>query len=181
MGNQTRVTGSEMVVPYTSSGATFDAYELATQFITAGSGKVLTLTGTWLARQASLFNKYKFDRITLRYVPFCPTTTQGRLVIAWTGDSDDNLPTSAQQVSQYQNSVEGPVWRELSCNAMISRTPEFIVHNERTGSANYSGIPLQGSFIFGADNGPSTSLPVGTFYLDYDVRFWSRAPYSVND
>lgn len=175
LGNQTRVTGSEIVVPYTSSSSTFEAYQLTTNFVSNSAGNDLTLAGTWLARQATLFNKYKIDRCALRYVPFCPTTTQGRVILAWTGDPGDGNPSSAQQLSQYQNSVEAPVWREVSCNAMISRLPEYRVIGD-TGDATRD----QGSFYFACDNGPTTAVPVGTFYLDYDVRFWSRAAFDNN-
>lgn len=176
-GNVTRVTGSEMVVPTVGVVSTFEAYQLIINFMADGSN--LTLAGTWLARQASLYNKYKITRATLRYVPSCSTATGGRIILAWNGDLNDTNPSNAQAASQYQNSVESPVWRQTSCNMMISRTPEYVVAPvEETGG---TGIASPGSFIFAVDNGAGTT-PVtgGSLYLDYDVSFWSRASFTDN-
>lgn len=174
-GNTTRVVGTEMVIPEIGIENSFEAYQLEINFMVNGAN--ITLNGTWLARQALLFNKFKFARATLRYVPFCTTNTPGRVMLAWNGDTEDTNPTNARQVSQYQNSVESPAWREVSSNMQISRLPEYVV-GDYTGTE--AGTPTPGAFVFATDNGPTTRTSAGSLYLDYDVTFWSRASFANN-
>lgn len=185
-GNVTRVTGSEMVVPNILLSSSFVVYDFAIQMLAAGTGTpntpggTWTLLNTWLGRQATLFNKYKCTRMSLRYVPFCPTSTQGRVIIAWNGDVNDGQPANPQQITKYQNAVEAPVWRETSCSALISKTPEYVVAG---ANPDQSGNPTQGEFLISVDQGsaPSSSpVPVGSLYLDYDASFWSRASFEDN-
>lgn len=175
-GTVTTVVGSEMIQSF-SITSTFQPYQVPI-FFGPTTNPTFSLAGTWLAQQALLFNKFKFKRLTLRYEPFVPTTTQGRIMIAWNGDVNDARPTSAPQVSQYQNAVEAPVWRQVSCNALITRQPEYIV---TTATTEEGGPGIQGAFIIGMDQGASsTAVPVGSLYLDYEVDLWSRAAYAVN-
>jgi len=95
------VTGSEQVATLAISSVG-----------TPGSINInpLTLANTWLQRQATLYNKYKYVRAALRFVPFVPTSTHGLVILAWGGDVlNDTSPTSGSQVSQYQNARETPV------------------------------------------------------------------------
>jgi hypothetical protein len=141
------------------------------QFVTLNP---MLLATTWLQRQATLYNKFKFNRAVLRFSPFCPSTTFGRIMIAWSGDAGDNTPTSANQVSQYQGAREAPVWRDLSVAMPQSLKPEYTV------SATPSTESQPGEFIVYADYG-TTSLAAGALYLDYDISFWERASYAAND
>lgn len=178
----TRVTGSELLYS-TSVSSAGGLGGIRTNFLGSNSSTGgASLKGTWVANMAMNYNKYKFVRLTLRYVPFCTTSTQGRVVLAWNGDTNDIIPSSTQQVTQYQNAVEGPVWRELSCNALISRMPEYVVSNDGTGSTgDESGAPNQGIFLYAVDNGASsTATSCGSFYIDYELHLWSRAAFSAN-
>lgn len=173
-----RITGSELV-SVASVSSSPNVTTLRTQFLTPSSGVNQTLYGTWIANMAKNYNKYKFVRLTARYVPFCPTTTAGRVIMAWNGDTPDLLPTNLAQVSQYQNAVEAPVWREISCNALISRNPEYVVGGDN--SADDSGVQDQGEFLIGVDNGASsTATSAGSVYIDYELHLWSRAAFSTN-
>lgn len=137
------------------------------------------LNSTWVGRQSSLYNKYKFTRLTLRYVPYCPTSQPGRIILAWNGDPGDAPPTTMPQVSQYQNSVEAPAWRETSCNALITKAPEFVVGSATTSDSG--GATTQGEFYIGADGGATSSqVNVGSLYIDYELSLWSRAAFATN-
>lgn len=177
-GGVTTVTGSELLYSVNVGSAGVVA-QLATNFLRANTSGSATLKGTWLQQIAVCFNKYKFQRLTLRYVPFCSTQTSGRILIGWTGDENDSVPTTTQQVSQYQNACEAPVWRETACNALISRTPEYVITND--ASASESGVADQGAFIYALDNGSSsTPVAAGSFYIDYEIQLWSRASFATN-
>lgn len=136
------------------------------------------LNTTWLGRQATLYNCFKFTSCVLRYVPFCNTSTNGRVVMAWCQDYGDLAPTTALQVSQYDRATEAPVWRELSCTMAPSRANQYIVGGGAGTNLN-SGPCTQGSFFIATDNSSGSST-IGSLYLDYTVQFWSRASFIDN-
>lgn len=128
-------------------------------------------TGTWLSRQASLFNKYKYVRCTVRYSPFVPTSQAGRVIIGWCGDDIQSTSSLVDsQVSQFANAVEFPVWMAGSCNFVNSRTPEYVV-----SSTDDDNTTSPGKFVVYSDNGPSTPIGAGSLYLDYEIMFMERS------
>lgn len=167
MGSVTRVTGSENVynLPLSSTGT---LYKILLNPVSIAST-------SWLTRQASLFNKYKVISARLRFVPFVPTSTQGRVTIGWAGDVEDEDPTSVVQVTQYENSRETPVWMETSCNMGRIIKPEFTVDTLPTNEN------CPGQWNIWTDFGTSsTAGGCGSLYLDYTIDFWSRAAYAAN-
>lgn len=127
---------------------------------------------TWLARQASLYNKYKYVSCRLRYVPFIPTSTPGRLVMGFQADPGDTIPASTTVVSQLQGAREVPVWMETSTSIGPIRKPEFTV----SGTSSSDSSP--GQFVVATDFGPSTTIACGSVYLDYTINFWNRTAYA---
>lgn len=171
----TTVRGSESIgqLGTSSSAAAYNAVPL-NLFSTSTSG-IYGLGSTWLGRQATLFNRFRIVSARLRYVPFVPTSTPGRIVMAFNGDTDDNAPTTVAQVTQYQNSVEAPLWREVACNMPTSAQREYVV-----SGGNYSGLPTAPGLFLVATDQATASTSVGSLYLDYTVQFWSRAAFSAN-
>lgn len=112
----------------------------------------------------------------MRYAPYTGTSTPGRVIMAWNSDVADSVPTTVNQVSQYQNSIEFPVWREQSCNFIMPRKPEFTV--AQPAGLTPPGVP--GEFIVATDQGPATGTGLGSFYLEYTIEYWNRAPFVDN-
>lgn len=175
-GGVTRVVGNEMLPISLNTKASFQAYQVVVNFFPAPPGSI-TMFGTWLARQAELYNKFKLNRMCLRYVPACPSSTPGRIMLAWNTDYEDTNPTNPQQISQYQSSVETPVWREVCCNAQIPKTPEYTVTKL---DDNEKLLCYPGTFLFSSDLGPTNEVSAGSLYIEYDVSFWSRAAFQSN-
>lgn len=167
-GGISTVTGSEIVGNVNSMGGAV----VATVDIDPG-----VLAGTWLNRQATLYNHYKFVRCCLRYVPFVPTSQVGRLIISWCGDYGQTVSANANYASQFANAIEVPIWREATCNFVMPRTPEFTF----TSSGAEDEAQSPGKFVVYTDYGTgSTNVAVGSLYLDYTVQFWARSPYVSN-
>lgn len=178
-GPTTIVRGSEGIGQL-GLGSAFQFSVVDLSPMAPASAGVYSLEATWLGRQATLYNRYRYLRCTLRYVPFVSTSTSGRVAFAYTGDTNDIAPTSVQTMTQYQNSVEAPVWREVTCNFQPTSQREFVV-TSITG-ANSQGLPpAPGNFLVGTDSGAGSSQSVGSLYLDYEVEFWSRAAFADNN
>lgn len=65
---------------------------------------------TWLTGLAANFSKWRWRYLKLIYVPVCPTTTVGQVVMGLGYDQADVIPTTLAQVQQYYESVTAPVW-----------------------------------------------------------------------
>jgi hypothetical protein len=118
MGGITTVSGSEIVGTVNSmGGAVVNTIDIDPGY----------LAGTWLNRQATLYNHYKYVRCAIRFVPFVPTSTMGRLILSWCGDYAQTVSANAAYAAQFANASEVPIWRETSCNFVVPRTPEFTV------------------------------------------------------
>lgn len=175
-GNVTRVSGRELVGS-SAVATTYGVIEVQLAPLVTTGGATIGLGASWLGRQASLFNKYKYLSARLVYEPFTATSTGGRIMIAYASDPNDSLPGNMTVLSQYQGSRAGPVWSEVSCNMQVGRTPEYTV------ASNIEEDPTKspGYFLVATDGGASsTSAGVGALYLEYTVEFWSRAAFSTN-
>lgn len=177
-GTVTTVKGSE-TIGQLGLGSAFAVAAVDLSPLSSGGSGIYGLVGTWLGRQATLYNRYRYVSCRLRYVPFVPTSTPGRVVLSYNSDNDDTIPTTITQVTQYQNAVEAPAWRDVSTSYLPTHQKEFVV---TTGSgANAAGLPARpGVFVVGTDSGAGSSGSVGSLYLDYTVQFWSRAAFAVN-
>lgn len=135
-------------------------------------------SNTWVGRMATNYNKYKFQRATLRFVPFVPTSTPGRLIIGWVGDPTQQ-PTTATAIwaSQFANAVETPVWTPIQCNFVNSRTPEYTFTTVDSTELMNEG---PGQFGIYTDYGPGSSLACGSLYLDYTVMLSERSAFAGN-
>lgn len=168
VGGVTTVVGSEVFGTVNSMGGAVVA--------TVDTDPMLA-TGTWLNRQAALFNHYKYVSLRLRYVPFCPTTTSGRLIMSWCGDYQQSVTANATYAAQFANAVEVPIWRETSCNFVMPRTPEFTL----TSTGTEDEIQSPGKFVVYTDYGTgSANVAVGSLYLDYTIQLWARSPFTGN-
>lgn len=177
-GMITVVKGSETIgqLGTSATAAAFNWVDLSP--LSTSSSGIYGLTQTWLGRQATLFNRYKYVSARLRFVPFVPTTTAGRVVMAFDSDFNDSQPSSVAQVTQYQNSVECPVWREIGINLPSSMQREFVVTSATT--TNAAVLPARpGGFVISTDQA-TVAQSIGSLYLDYTVNFWSRAAFAIN-
>lgn len=62
------------------------------------------------APAASLFSQYRFDKLSLRYVPTVPSTTGGRIVIVFNNNVLSEPPLSFTAAASYDNAVGFNVW-----------------------------------------------------------------------
>lgn len=172
-GGITTISGNEIVADLSTTNGPF-VYTVSTDPASLGN--------SWLNRMAQCFNKFRYLRARLRYVPFVSTSTQGRVALAWCGDPNQVPPGNLTSVSQFANAIEGPAWREIASNFVMPRKPEFTYSSGTTGALEDEA---PGKFVIYNDNfnlGGTTANPVtcGSLYLEYTVQLWDRSTFTGN-
>lgn len=79
-----------------------------------------TLLGDRLAALASTFDKYCYQSVTFTYIPQCPSTQPGSVVLAFERDpqailaNPSNSGKYMQEIMSYEHAVMTPTWVETS-------------------------------------------------------------------
>lgn len=91
--------------------------ELLTTVATVAAGAFNTTRGrlapgplTWLGSLAANYSKWRWNFLKIIYVPVCPSTTTGQIVMSLGYDQTDLAPTTLVQAQQAFESVTSPVW-----------------------------------------------------------------------
>lgn len=167
-GNITRVTHREFISDITSNAAGF-----ATTNIAINPGNATAFP--WLSAIAANYESYTFKKLAYRYVPLCPTSTQGRITMAIDYDARDSIPSSKAVLSSYQGSVATPVWQQGLCVATSSNLVKFTKQRYVSGPTVPANSDIKtyhlGYFILGTSNTPAASTQLGELWVEYDVEF----------
>lgn len=128
-------------------------------------------TFPWLASIAKSYEKWRPRKVKLIYVPLCPTTRPGNIIMAFDYDPSDNLPVTAVEMEQNKTSISGPIWHEISLE-LSTRDMLENVKAYYTGPVSTPAdrrLAYGGQFIIAYDGLDSTAM-VGKFYLDYEIE-----------
>lgn len=146
--------------------------------VNAGCGSAFP----WLAQIATNYDFYRFKRVRLVYVPMCPTTQDGRVMLGYDVDSTDLLPLDRQAMSSYSCSTEGSAWavQSLDC-ALADNSKWFYTDSAGVGTVSgaHNALLDQGQF-FAATYGSSGAAQLGEVYVLYDVEFKDPQPSAAN-
>nr|WRQ65843.1 structural protein [Tolivirales sp.] len=75
----------------------------------------------WLSGVASSFSKWRWIFCKYVYIPVCPTTTAGQVVLGLGYDFADNAPGSLQDAQAKFRSVTSPVWAGFDGSSDLNR------------------------------------------------------------
>jgi hypothetical protein len=158
------VTHSELV----ASVAGTTAYStLLSRAVNPGLAEVFP----WLFQIASRFEKYRFKKLSFRFVPSCPTSSPGALGLAFDFDVRDPIPGSAMAFAQNDPCVKGPPYREL----VLSIPPDRMNLNgprfTRTGVYDNTDPRLYdlGRVMISTESGVAAAA-WGDLYVDYVIE-----------
>lgn len=128
-------------------------------------------TFPWLATIAKSYEKWRPRKVRLIYVPLCPTTRPGNIIMAFDYDPSDALPVTAIEMEQNKTSVSGPIWHEatleLSVRDMLDNVKAYYTGPVSTPADRR--MAYGGQFVIAYDGLDSTAT-VGKFYLDYEIE-----------
>lgn len=167
-GNVTRVCHREFVADISATSSSF-----LTNVIAVNPGNPQAFP--WLSAIAVNYETYTFKKLAYRYVPLCPTSTQGRITMALDFDARDTTPTSKAVLSQYQGAVATPVWQQ----GLYTCTPANLVKGYKQRYVSGATVPTNtdvktyhlGSFILSSSNTPAASTQLGELWVEYEVEF----------
>lgn len=158
------------------------------------SSALIAAAPSWLAQVSDLYSKYRWRRCTLIYIPKCPTTTSGSVVMALTYDRNDAAPTTRSQLSQSYKAINFPPYAGYdgavflnSANGQGSATALYIdldvtkldkpwYPTISSGAFAALGVLDQNQFcpatlVVGSDGGPTAATPAGDIFIKYVVEF----------
>lgn len=137
----------------------------------------------WLSSIAPSYDKYRFRRLKLVYVPMCATNSIGRVTLLYDPDSTDPIPLERQSLSSYQCSTEGAPWalQQLDC---ALDTPEDWYYTDSTNVGTATGptnaLLDQGQFFGVSYLCANSTDALGEIYVVYDVELKDPQPNAGN-
>lgn len=167
-GNVTRVSHREFISDISAASSGFATINFA-----VNPGNVTAFP--WLAAIAANYESYTFKKLAYRYVPLCPTSTQGRVTMAIDYDARDSIPTSKAVLSQYQGAVATPTWQQGLYVAQPANLTKFAKQRYVSGATVPANSDVKtyhvGQFILATSNTPATQTQLGELWVEYDVEF----------
>lgn len=170
-GRKHVVSASELVGDVTGSVA----YACTKYVLNPG----LAETFPRLAREAAVWQHYRFTRLRFRYVTRTGTATDGSVIISPSYNPAEPAPADEKEASNTQDSIEDVTWsKEIVCNlkpqSMFSMGPKKQIR--------YFNIP--GDYnVYDAGNlyictvGQTAATTIGKLWVDYTCEFY--VPQSI--
>lgn len=138
------------------------------------------ITFKWLSTIAPSFETYRFRKLRFRYIPRCPTSSQGSVLLVPDYDSADANTLTEERATQHVNAVEESVWKE--CVAILrpeslNRTykAHFTCTDERFEGTKQDPKTLDAAqfFVFVESN---EILTYGKLWVEYEVDLTTPQP-----
>nr|AIR95672.1 coat protein [Olive mild mosaic virus] len=157
--------------------------------------------GSWLASIADLYSKWRWIRCSVIYIPKCPTTTQGSVVMAIVYDAQDTVPTTRTQVSQCYQSITFPPYAgyggasALNSNSSGGESLVSTLDTNRVDKKWYSTIGnaaftaltsidknqfCPATALIAGDGGPVAATAVGDVFMRYEIEFIEPINPTIN-
>lgn len=125
-------------------------------------------TNSRLARIASTYEKYRYDRIRIRYHPSVATSTNGSISCYLELEADENVALTPVQSLNHQYSFLGPAWAPGEVTYVRPAQDPTTYYLTNKGSAERTDL-TQGKAVFVA--GSSAEASFGYAIIEYDVVF----------
>lgn len=123
----------------------------------------------WLSNIANNYETYCFESMRFRYVPRCPTSTAGTVMMHMDYDCLDDVPTSESRLMNSHRAVSGPSWAalELVCDVAdlkkwpqrYTRKGEHVVPDQKTYDVGRFSLCTEGVGL----------QSLGSLFIDYTV------------
>ena len=124
---------------------------------------------------AQLYDKFRFKKLTFKYVPYQGTVVPGSIVLAYDRDiSDATPPANDVGVRQYMammDAVAGPIWQPLSMTCPLSHPEEGLFTNAVPGGDDR--LAYQGQvYVALLEPPPAGVVLAGDLFVEYDLELF---------
>lgn len=127
----------------------------------------------WLYRQARLYESYRFDNLTVEYIPMKGSDKDGRVSLAVDFDAADAAPASMAQVGNYHLQASDRIWNPLAVVMDRADLDKFGVQRF-VRSAAVAGTDIKTydvGNLYVSTIGCADTSNIGSLYLEFDVWF----------
>jgi hypothetical protein len=131
----------------------------------------------WLATQAAGWERYRFRKLRVQYVPRCPTSTVGSVILAIDYDAADETPLNEARACSYYGAVSSALWQDIDMSASVTAlsggmsskyvTPGVIAENLDIKTYNAGNL-----FVCTIDS-PTDGVASGKLWVEYEVEFYT--------
>jgi len=129
---------------------------------------------TYGSKVASMFETYEFDYLRIEYTPYCPSSTNGLVMLAMDYDAADTTPATKKDLSLLSGFTQGSCWNRVTVNfdrKMMNRIRHFI---RTTGLPSNNDIKFYDSAIlYVATVGMATTANVGDITISYRLKLYT--------
>lgn len=128
----------------------------------------------WLSTIAAQYEQYKVRSLRFHFVPFCPTSTKGVVMMMVDYNVNDPVPATETQFMDHPRAVSTPVWERCSFSSSVpdlhTLGPRKFVRSWNLAGdlKTYDG----GVFYLATDNCADTST-LGKLYVEYDIELFT--------
>lgn len=131
--------------------------------------------GTRLALFAQLYDKFRFQMLKFKYVPYASTATPGSIIIAYDRDISDVTPPAndngVRAFLSMLDAVSGPIWQPLEATCPLSHPEEGLFTNEVPGGD--PRLAYQGQVYVALMEPPSAAASLaGDLFVEFDVELF---------
>lgn len=135
----------------------------------------LEYPGTRLALFAQLYDKFRFKKLSFKYVPYQGTAVPGSIVMAYDRDiSDATPPANDVGVRQYlamMDAVAGPIWQPLTMTCPLAHPEEGLFTNAVPGGDER--LAYQGQVYVALLEPPGAGIALaGDLFVEYDLELF---------
>jgi hypothetical protein len=164
---RTRFTNSERLIDVAPNGTSFNVQT-----------KLVNSTCVpWLAKVASLYDKYKFHKLQFRYVTFSGTNIPGEINMSFDFDPSDPAP---QDMIQACNNA---VYKSTAAckNAVLNVPVKSAGNNEwkytSDSARNENRIVDTGNLFISTKSFQADAPSPGVIYIDYDIELVNKSSF----
>jgi len=150
----------------------------ASQFCVVQPGDPVSFP--WLSSIAGRFEQYRINALTVKYLPSCPTSSGGTVIVAFDTNAQRATPSSKVSMLDYANSFRDAPWMagQVRCSGFNKKLYTLLGNNYgQTDDLNLPGNPYNAlsdiktyaaGQILVATDGVAAGT-VGEIWLEYDI------------
>jgi len=161
------VTHRERVKNVTAAGSAFEAHSYVVNPGMAG-------TFPWLSSLANLYEKYKFRKLKIHYMPCCASTQIGQLCFAADWDVNDIDPDSMEEMGAWQDHMTTNCWAPCSVDlfpTLNDRKPEHFTRPGTPYSLDFDLTNYDTCKLWVATTGVGAAV-IGSFEIEYTIELF---------
>jgi hypothetical protein len=131
----------------------------------------------WLATQAAGWERYRFRKLRVQYVPRCPTSTVGSVILAIDYDAADEAPLNEARACSYYGAISSALWQDIDMSASVTAMSGGMSSKYVTPGVLASNLDIKtynaGNLFVCTIDSPTDGVAAGKLWVEYEVEFFT--------